>query len=103
MRVTFGDPLLVVTFVRGLLLMEQEMADGIPGKSQYLKKKKIKAGEREKQTILIYFIFMCLYFHLPTEKIFILKQVTLTECLLCARFSVCFKVETLGVIGQESH
>ena len=37
---------------------------------------------------------MCLYFHLPTEKNFILKQVTLTECLLCARFSVCFKVET---------
>ena len=35
MRVTLGDPLLVVTFVRGLLLMEQEMADGIPGKSQY--------------------------------------------------------------------
>lgn len=35
MRVMFGDPLLVVTFVRGLLLMEQEMADGIPGKSQY--------------------------------------------------------------------
>lgn len=71
MRVMFGDPLLVVTFVRGLLLMEQEMADGIPGKSQYFFfLKQIKVGEREKQTVcnLFYFIFMCLYFCLSTEK-----------------------------------
>ena len=66
--------------------------------------KQIKVGEREKQTVcnLFYFIFMCLYFYLLKKK-FILKQVTLTECLLCARLSVCFKVVTLSVIGQESH
>ena len=84
--------------------MEQEMADGIPGKSQYYKKKANKGrGEGETVCNLFYFIFMCLYFYLSTETIFILKQVTLTECLLCERLSVCFKIVTLSVIGQESH
>lgn len=50
MRVMFGDPLLVVTFVRGLLLMEQEMADGIPGKSQYFFFFKANKGGGEGET-----------------------------------------------------
>lgn len=62
MRVTFGDPLLVVTFVRGLLLMEQEMADGIPGKSQYLKKKANKGrGEGETNNLNLFYFYVFIF------------------------------------------